>query len=170
MKPLFVAILCVLSGSAGYSSSLADDTATNGEPWIQSVETPQYFAVVVNDVDLSVAWYKQVFGLTQLRDESADDNSWRIVNLSNASVFVEIIEDNRNRTTPGRRIPKNEFYGFAKVGFSVLNVVDVADRVEAATNNRPRVLDFEQFGIQLIQLHDPEGNTIQLSSPMHGSG
>jgi predicted enzyme related to lactoylglutathione lyase len=169
MKTVLTGLLGALILTVGTSLAQADE-AKDARPWIDTVEAPQYFAVVVHDVDAAVAWYRRAFGLDQLSDESAEDDVWRIVNLSSGALFVEIIRDDRNRIEPGKRVPKNEFYGFAKVGFSVANVIAVADRVEAATGTRPRVLDFERFGIQLIQIKDPEGNTIQLSSPMHGSG
>ena len=56
--------------------------------------------------------------------------------------------------------------GFVKVGFRVPDVGAVADRVEAALGERPRVVEFEAHGVRILQLSDPEGNKIQLTSPM----
>ena len=42
----------------------------------------------------------------------------------------------------------------------------VAERVEKATGERPRVVDFEPLAQRILQLRDPEGNVIQLFSPL----
>lgn len=52
----------------------------------------------------------------------------------------------------------------AKVGFYVPDVRVIADPVERAAGERPRVLDFERFGVRLIQIRDPDGTIIQLFS------
>jgi hypothetical protein len=40
--------------------------------------------------------------------------------------------------------------------------------VADATGTRPLVLSFESHGIRLLQLEDPDGNTVQLFSPLEG--
>ena len=129
------------------------------ESWVDRIRVPQYFAVSVEDVDRSVAWYQAAFGLRKLDDTRADDDRWRIVNLANDDLFVEVIRDNRDQATLRAR-------GFAKVGFRVPDVDAVADRVEEALGKRPRVLDFKEHGVRILQLLDPDGNIIQLSSPL----
>lgn len=126
--------------------------------WVKEVGAPQYFAVLMEDVDRSVHWYRTVFGLDELGGSVAEDRSWRIENLRNAQLLVEIIRDDRAEEVGRAR-------GFRKVGFQVPDV-EVADRVSAATGERPRVLDFERFGLRIIQIRDPDGNIIQLSSPL----
>lgn len=127
-------------------------------PWVTEIGTPQYFAVWVEDVDRSVAWYRAVFGLSALGGSMAADSSWRIENLGNERLMVEIVRDDRAREVPFAR-------GFGKVGFQVPDVDLVAGRVAAATGERPRIVDFDQFRIRILQLRDPDGNIIQLSSP-----
>jgi predicted enzyme related to lactoylglutathione lyase len=129
------------------------------EPWSPIAGKPQYFAVSVADLDASIAWYSTAFGLRKLDDQSADDKSWRIVNLASDDLFVELIHDRRDQ-------PVKQARGFAKVGYTVADVAVVADRVGRATGKRPRVLEFPQQGLRLIQLQDPDGNLIQLSSPL----
>ena len=129
------------------------------ETWVSKIKSPQYFAVSVEDVDRSVDWYSKTFGLRELGGSRADDDRWRIANLANDELFVEIIRDNRDAVVERAR-------GFAKVGFRVPDVEDVADRVEAALGERPSVHDFPEHGIRLIQIRDPDGNVIQLSSAL----
>jgi predicted enzyme related to lactoylglutathione lyase len=131
----------------------------SAEPWVTSVVGPQYFAVSVADVDRAAEWYGRVFGLEKLDDKGAEDGSWRVVNLTNDDLLVEIIMDRRDQ-------PAERAHGFRKVGFSVPDVDAVADRIAEVTGERPRVVDFDPHDVRILQLEDPEGNVIQLTSPM----
>jgi len=133
------------------------------EPWVAAAGPPQYFAVIVEDIDRAADWYGQVFGLDVLDRWEADDGSAAIVNLSSAALFVELIRDDRAE-------PEERARGFRKVGFGVSDVRKVADRVEAATGVRPRVSEFPQHGVRLVQLRDPEGNVVQLASRLSATG
>lgn len=132
-------------------------------PWVPAVGAPQYFAISVEDVDRSVAWYRSAFALDQLDDQKAPDGKWRIVNLASDRLFVEVIWDSRDSTVRGAR-------GFAKVGFGVEDVDAIADRIEKATGTRPRVIEAAAQGVRILQLNDPDGNIIQISSPLRGGG
>lgn len=128
-------------------------------PWVPAAGPPQYFAVIVEDLDRAADWYGKVFGLDVLDRWEADDGSAAIVNLSSVSLFVELIRDDRAE-------PVERARGFRKVGFGVSDVGTIADRVEAATGDRPRIVEFPQHGVRLIQLRDPEGNVVQLASSL----
>lgn len=91
----------------------------NPEPLIKEITTPQYYAVLVKDVDRAVEWYSSVFGLNKLGGSRAKDGSWRIENLKNEKLFVEIIRDSRARKV-------DRALGFRKVGFYVPDVRSVA--------------------------------------------
>jgi predicted enzyme related to lactoylglutathione lyase len=127
------------------------------EVWVDAIGVPQYFAIYVKDVDKSVAWYCTVFGLAKMGGSVAEDGSWRIENLGNEQLSVEIIYDSRAQEV-------ERALGFRKVGFHVRDVEEVAEKVERATGERPRVVDFEQLGQRILQIRDPDGNTIQLFS------
>ncbi len=133
------------------------------EAWVSAIQSPQYFAVSVEDVDRAVEWYETALGLVKLDDQEADDGRWRIVNMKNEQLFVEIIRDRRDASVDRAR-------GFRKVGFRVPDVEPVADRIEQATGERPRIVEFARHGIYILQLKDPEGNTIQLTSAMEDTG
>lgn len=132
----------------------AQDSA---QVWVNSIGSPQYFAVLVTDTDRSAEWYRTAFGLSDAGGSQADDRSWQIVNLKNPDLFVELIRHDRAQEV-------DRANGFFKVGFQVEDVRDVADAVARATGERPRVLEFPEFGVRIIQIHDPDGNTIQLAS------
>ncbi len=141
------------------TSSVTVKAQDSSEAWIQGSLAPQYFAVRVENVERSVEWYSEAFGLNQLGGSRAEDDLWQIENLGNDWLLVEIIRDARDEDSSRSR-------GIAKVGFYVQDVRIVADRVEQATGERPRVLDFNQLRQRLIQIHDPDGNIIQLFSPL----
>lgn len=131
----------------------------SSEVWVPEIGGPQYFALYVEDVDRSMKWYGEVFGLKAVGGSEADDGSWRIENLRNDHLYVEIIRDDRAQDVERAR-------GFRKVGFQVTDVEMIADRVEQATGERPRVVEFEQLSERILQIRDPDGNTIQLFSPL----
>lgn len=132
----------------------ADEPA---EAWVETVQAPQYFALYVEDVDRSVAWYRRAFGVEPLGGSAADDGSWRIENVGNEKLLIEIIRDSR-----AQRVDRA--MGFRKVGFYVPNLEGVADRIERATGERPRIVELEALDQRILQLRDPDGNVIQLLS------
>jgi hypothetical protein len=104
-------------------------------------------------------WYSAVFGLRSLGGSKADDGSWRIENLGNERLLVEIIRDRRAQGV-------DRALGFRKVGFYVPDVETVAERIARATGERPRVVDFEELNQRILQIRDPGGNIIQLLSSL----
>ena len=150
---------CCLMAATAVLVPRAAPAQAPSEPWVREIGAPHYFAVFVVDVDRSVAWYRTVFGLAELGGSAAEDGSWRIENLGSEQLLVELIRDDRAQGVEPAR-------GFRKVGFQVPDVEAVADRVARATGERPRVLDFPRFGLRIIQIRDPDGNIIQLSSSL----
>lgn len=130
-----------------------------GEPWSPASGKPQYFAVSVADLDASMAWYSTALGLRKLDEQSAADGSWRIVNLVSDDFWVELIHDRRDGTSPPSR-------GFAKVGWFVPDVRVVAERAGRAAGRPPRVIEVARQNLRILQLRDPDGNVLQLMSPL----
>lgn len=131
-------------------------------PWVGEIGERQYFAVMVSDVDRSAAWYTQAFGLAELDRWTADDSTARIINLTSERLFIELIW-----VAGSPEVDRD--LGFHKVGFWVPDVDIVADRVEAATGARPRAIDFPDHELRLIQIRDPDGNTVQIAEALAGS-
>lgn len=158
MKKLEIGLLAavLLAPAGGEALGRQDDDA-----WVEAaeVETPQFFSVLVTDIEASVAWYTRAFALKEVERSRAEDGAWEIVNLTNDRLFVEIVRDNRARDV-------DRSLGIRKVGFHVPDVRVVADRVERATGERPRVLDFARFGVRILQVRDPDGAIVQLFSDL----
>ncbi len=138
----------------GTSSVVAQDSS---DVWIDSIGAPQYFALYVEDVEKSMIWYRTVFGLRELGGSKADNGSWRIENLGNERLLIEIIRDDRAQKV-------DRALGFRKIGFYVPDVEVIAARAEQATGERPRIVDFAELGQRILQIRDPDGNVIQLFS------
>ncbi|MEM7245574.1 MAG: VOC family protein [Acidobacteriota bacterium] len=146
----------------GLVLALLGADAVSARPWVRDPRPPQYFAVSTGDVDRSVAWYRQVLDLRILDDTGAENERFRIVNLKGDGLLLEILRHPRHESRGGGR-------GFFKVGFAVKDVERVADRVERATGERPDVVNDEARGNFILQLKDPDGNTLQLFSPSEPS-
>lgn len=149
-------IVTIVATMAVGGVSVAEDAKG---AWVTDVQAPWFFAVRVENVDRSANWYRNVLGLRELDGSEAEDKSWRILNLGNSDLSVELIRDDRATAVTRART-------FAKVGFRVPDVEVVADRAEKETGERPRIVEFEEHGVYLLQLRDPDGNVIQLSSPV----
>jgi predicted enzyme related to lactoylglutathione lyase len=104
-----------------------------------------------------MAWYRTVFGLRELGGSKADNGSWRIENLGNERLLIEIIRDDRAQKV-------DRALGFRKIGFHVPDVEIIAARAERATGERPRIVDFKELGQRILQIRDPDGNVVQLFS------
>ena len=140
-KPLLIILSVPFLGMIPLAAPAAASGAPEEKPWVEEIGERQYFAVSVSDMDRSAAWYECALGLTRLDDTSADDGRWRIVNLANDALFVELIWDRRAVDVERPR-------GFAKVGFEVPDVEKVADRVENAGLERPRVVEFQRHQVR----------------------
>lgn len=129
------------------------------DAWIPTIEAPQYFAIFVSDVDEAVTWYMQAFDLEPTAGSQADDGSWRIENLVSSSLQIELIYDER-------AVEVERGLGFVKVGFSVPDVDQIANRIQQFGNDRPRIVEFAELNQRILQIRDPDGNVIQLTSPI----
>ena len=156
---IVIVIMVTITPRTAAAQGSSDAAKDASEPWVTSIGSPQFFALYAKDVDKSVTWYKTVFGLRSLGGSRADDGSWRIENLGNGKLLVEIIRD-------GRAQEVDRAFGFRKVGFFVPNVEKIADRIEDATGERPRVVEFEELEQRILQIRDPDGNIVQLMSPL----
>lgn len=148
--------------AAALTTLMAGGSVAGESSWVQQIQRPQYIALSVEDVDASAEWYQEVLALNTLDDMTDGEGRWRIQNLTNDDFFLELIWSEEDRSVDNAR-------GIVKFGFRVPDVRVVADRVERATGERPRVLEFARHGVRLLQLHDPDGNILQLTSSLEGS-
>ena len=161
MKPATILTTAIWLASAVPAAVVAQAVPDTSAAAIADMRAPQYFAVLVSDAEASAAWYRKTFGLSEVDRSQARDGVWQIINLRGPALSVEIIRDNREP-------PSSRGRGVAKVGFAVNDVAATAAAIGRSTGSMPRVLDFPQHGIRILQVKDPDGNIIQLSSPLQG--
>lgn len=138
----------------GISLLLSANAFANGDndrPFV----TGSYFAIIVDDVDVSAEWYKSVLRLEQKTRFSAPDR-YDIVNLAGVGIHVELIEAISVAERPDGRVA-----GPFKVG---ILVADIAAFVAALPRDmeRPEVINDERNGLLMLQLRDPDNYIVQV--------
>jgi hypothetical protein len=114
-----------------------------------------FFAVIVDDVDVSAVWYSSVLDL-HVANRMTEPGSYDIVILENDSLVVELLELDSAVDRPEGRV-----MGPFKSGFFV---DDLAGFVAGLPDDLPppEILDDDTNGLLLIQLRDPDDNIIQV--------
>src|SRR6187401_3319694 len=86
-----------------------------------------FFTVVVKDIDVSVAWYKSVFGL-KVKTESHDAKAgYKVVILESEKLLVELMELRGSLSREALLVHKPEgtqIEGHFKIGFKVKDIDD----------------------------------------------
>ena len=84
--------------------------------------TASFFAIIVEDMDTSLLWYKEKLGFRILNESNLPERSLRQANLKKDHVHLELIEL-ASALKPAEAIkdfsPKSKITGFFKVGFMV---------------------------------------------------
>ncbi len=113
-----------------------------------------YFAVIVNDINVSAEWYMSTFGLAA-GERMVQEGRYEIVNLQKPGLFVELLE------LDGAGDRANRAQGFFKAGFLTEDldafIASLPDSV-----SKPSVIEDSVNKLRLVQLKDPDGNTIQV--------
>ena len=134
-----------------------------------------HVGITVSDLRRSVAWYRDVLGLTPgLRTGGSgdalgslievDDPDLRAMFLHVGDVIVELIGYSR---PPGRReVPANNDLGAAHICFEVENLDAASEhlRAQGVTFNAPpfRIPAGPLFGSTVLYFRDPDGIQLEL--------
>ena len=114
-----------------------------------------YFAIVVTDIHTSLAWYESVLGL-EVSARTSESGRFEIVNLRRAGLFVELIQ-----LESATDRPDNIIKGPFKVGMLVSDLNEFAAQLPDSIPE-PEVISDTRNELLLIQLRDPDNNTIQV--------
>ena len=133
------------------AAALALGNAARAEP----AYTGSYFAVIVSDIDASVAWYEAHLGVTE-STRLADAGRYEIVNMVRPGLFVELLELADAATPPDGRVR-----GPFKLGALVADLDAIVAALPAAAD-APGIVEDANNGLRLLQLRDPDGNVVQL--------
>ena len=121
-----------------------------------------YFAIIVTDVQTSLAWYESVLGL-EISSRVSETGRYEIVNLRGAGLFVELIQLEAGIDRPERFIT-----GPFKVGMLVNDLSEFKAQLPDSIPE-PEVVSDTRNQLLLIQLRDPDNNTIQVMQLLESS-
>lgn len=128
------------------------------------VYEPYFPAIVVNDLGISVAWYKSLFGL-KVKTESADITSgYKVAILESENMMIELMELRgslpREQLLAGK--PEGtQIQGLFKIGFKVPNVDACLKRLSQLHIEVPQVWEDKTSKKRNFLIKDPDGNLIQ---------
>ena len=125
-RALLQALVLVLPGIAAAQAPTA--------PRAVDVVGPQFIALSVPDLDASIRWYREVFGLEQVFADGAPDGSARVVLLASDVLRVELGAFRAARSlreVAGQELPPMLVHGIVKFGFFVRDIAQTAATLRA---------------------------------------
>lgn len=126
---------------------------------------PYFAAVIVANIDSSVAWYTRVLNLKVINSQENTEAGYKIVNLGNDKLLLELLELKSSisaktviEDNPGKRWVS----GIMKIGFKT-------DKIDVTYNNfkamnlafRGQMVADPVAGKKMFIILDPDGNYIQ---------
>jgi predicted enzyme related to lactoylglutathione lyase len=128
------------------------------------VYEPYFPAIVVNDLGVSVEWYKSLFGL-KVKTESTDiPSGYKVAILESENMMIELMELRgslpREQLLTGK--PEGtQIQGLLKIGFKVPNIDSCLKRLSQLHIEVPQVWEDKASKKRNFLIKDPDGNLIQ---------
>ena len=126
---------------------------------------PFFSAVVVSNIDSSIAWYKKVLGL-QLRNRTdAPERGFIQANLHNKEMLIELVQVDSSLVA-GKILkdhpPKTRIRGFMKFGFIVKDIDGLYKQLEDQNIKfTGRMVTDPVNNKKTFLINDPDDNLIQ---------
>jgi len=126
---------------------------------------PYFGAVIVNNIDSSVAWYSGVLNLQEYKRQEDTARGYKIVNLGNGKLLLELLELRSSIKTA--TILKEEpagtwIRGFMKIGFLVSDIDSIFSAYKKrGLDFRGSMIEDPVTGKKSFIVNDPDGNPIQ---------
>ena len=118
--------------------------------------TPSHFGIFVTDVERMVAFYKEVFGLTETDRGVGRTFKSPLVFLSASP------EQHHQLVLAGGRPPEASFSTVMQISFAVPDIQSLRDiRERAVARGATRVVPLNHGNALSVYFADPEGNTIE---------
>ena len=114
-----------------------------------------YFAVIVNDIEVSAEWYQVTFGLSPA-SRMTEAGRFEIVNLSKPGMFVELLQLDAAAEQPAGRVK-----GLFKAGILVDDLKAFVATLPGE-QSPPEIITDKRNHLLLVILRDPDGNRIQV--------
>ncbi|MEP2773931.1 MAG: VOC family protein [Fulvivirga sp.] len=123
--------------------------------------SPTFLAIIVSDMDSSIAWYQQKLGFEVVNQTANEARGFKQANLKTASTKLELIEI-KNAVNPSDSI-KSPLIGLFKFGFTTQKFDWWIEHLEQqAAHFHGRVVPDPHSGKRLVLVKDPDGNRIQI--------
>jgi catechol 2,3-dioxygenase-like lactoylglutathione lyase family enzyme len=153
---LFFAIAAVL---ASISDSVPAENHGSG-PTLQ----PYFSAIIVRNLDTSVAWYQSLFDLRVKDRQSLPERKIRLAILESPSFLAELIED--PSALDRRKLLANSpegtnIQGHFKIGFKVTGMDGLLKRLQILKVPVERIYTDSVSKKRNFLIQDPDGNLIQ---------
>ncbi|MEM8889079.1 MAG: VOC family protein [Bacteroidota bacterium] len=137
--------------------------------WAQDETAPEltasFFAIIVEDMDTSLLWYKEKLGFRILTETNLPDRALRQANLQKDHVHLELIEL-ASALKPAEAIadfsPKSKITGFFKVGFRVPDFESWLTHLDKVKIDwQGKVVKDPLSRKRMLIITDPDGNRLQ---------
>ena len=125
---------------------------------------PNFSAVIVKDIRVSVDWYKSVFGLKTKTESNDDKNGYKVAIMESENLLLELIELRGSLTRDELLAGKpdgTQIQGHFKLGFKVKNIDDCLKRLAQLNIEVPQVWQDKISGKRNFIIKDPDENLIQ---------
>ncbi|MEO1051220.1 MAG: VOC family protein [Bacteroidota bacterium] len=127
---------------------------------------PHFSAIIVNDMSISVTWYKEILGLEVLDSVSSEERGFKITNLKRGDLLIELIElksaISRQDFLEGKG-SKARLTGLFKFGLSVNDFdVWVGHFNDQQVQFQGEVVRSHLTDKRMVIILDPDGNRIQV--------
>lgn len=126
---------------------------------------PFFSAIVVSNIDSSIAWYKKVIGLELRNRTDAPERGFIQANLHNKEMLIELIQV--DSSLPGSSIlekypQKTRIRGFTKLGFVVKDIDGLFQRLKDQNIKfTGRMVTDPVNNKKTFLVNDPDDNLIQ---------
>lgn len=126
---------------------------------------PYFSAVIVSNIDSSVAWYSKVLDLHIRNRTDAPERGFRQANLFKNDLLIELIQV--DSSLPENKIlerqpPKTRIRGFAKFGLTVKNIDALFSKLkEQNIKFTGRMVTDPINNKKTFLINDPDDNLIQ---------
>ena len=153
LKKLFVSILYLL---------LIYSAPGQNTPTFKYV--PNFSAIIVRDVDTSVAWYQAVFQMKVKNRINDAERGFRVVIMEHSSFLLELIE---NKSWPDQKQllsgkPEGtRVQGYFKIGFAVADMDACLEHLALLKIIPDRIYTDSGTRKQNFLIMDPDNNLIQ---------
>ena len=128
---------------------------------------PSFIAFTTHKNSELGEWYKNTFGLEIVKEFAFPDGSATGVLMRKGEFVVEIFYRNDALKTSDFKPDSNaeQWSGFMKFGcYTNANLIDLKACLENKNINAGRIFRDDNLGIDLLQVIDPEGNTLEIIS------